>query len=104
MRHEPVQFENGFIHLDDIAIRFEQRYTCRQAIEERAPHFRFAGDVLFLPKGSVANWHVESYVKKVAFCRRVQPKVIGQALRAASFAKRLLTGRGAAAPAMSLGG
>ncbi|MBY0296570.1 MAG: cupin domain-containing protein [Methylobacterium sp.] len=69
------------------------------------PPRRFvAGDVLFLPKGSVANWHVESYVKKVAFCRRVQPKVIGQALRAASFAKRLLTGRGAAAPAMSLGG
>ncbi|WP_298964916.1 cupin domain-containing protein [uncultured Methylobacterium sp.] len=69
------------------------------------PPRRFvAGDVLFLPKGAVADWKVESYVRKVAFCRRVQPRIVGQALRVAGTAKRLLTGRGAAAPSPSLGG
>ncbi len=57
------------------------------------PPRRFvAGDVLFLPKGAVADWKVESYVRKVAFCRRVQPRIVGQALRVAGAAKRLLTG------------
>ncbi|ACL56796.1 cupin domain-containing protein [Methylobacterium nodulans] len=62
-----------------------------------------AGDVLFLPKGAVANWHVESYVKKVAFCLRPQPKLFGLAIRGAAFAKRMLGGRAAPAPTLSLG-
>ncbi|GJD49473.1 hypothetical protein OPKNFCMD_2204 [Methylobacterium crusticola] len=68
------------------------------------PARRFVpGDVLFLPKGAVAHWQVDNYVRKVAFCRRVQPRLVGHALRAASFARRLVTGRGLAAPAPSLG-
>ncbi|MFE1597995.1 cupin domain-containing protein [Methylobacterium sp. ID0610] len=63
-----------------------------------------AGDVLFLPKGSVAQWRVESYVKKLAFCHRTLPKPVGLAVRGAAFAKRLLTGRAAPTPAFSLGG
>ncbi len=31
------------------------------------------GDVLFLPRGAVCHWHVENYVRKVAFCRRTVP-------------------------------
>lgn len=38
------------------------------------------GDVVFFPAGSVATWEVESYIRKVAFCRKVLPAplVIGQ--------------------------
>lgn len=38
------------------------------------------GDVVFFPAGTVATWQVESYIRKVAFCRKVLPAplVFGQ--------------------------
>lgn len=48
------------------------------------------GDVLFLPRGAVCHWHVESYVKKVAFCRRTLPYSVGFVVRAFGRIKRLL--------------
>ncbi|MER2263700.1 cupin domain-containing protein [Methylobacterium oxalidis] len=50
-----------------------------------------AGDVLFLPQGAVCHWHVESYVRKVAFCRRVQPKAVTLAVRVLGRLKRTLS-------------
>ncbi|WP_336488029.1 cupin domain-containing protein [Methylobacterium nigriterrae] len=52
-----------------------------------------AGDVLFLPRGAVCHWHVETYVRKVAFCRRTQPKIVGFAMRAIGKIKRTLARR-----------
>lgn len=38
------------------------------------PPRRFGpGDVVFFPAGSVATWEVHSYIRKVAFCRKVVP-------------------------------
>lgn len=54
-----------------------------------APRQFAAGDVLFLPKGTVAHWHIDSFVKKVAFCRRTEPKAVSLGLRAARKAKRV---------------
>lgn len=51
-----------------------------------------AGDVLFIPNGAVCHWHVENYVKKVAFCRRTQPKFLALAFRAVSKLKRMIKG------------
>ena len=48
------------------------------------------GDVLFLPRGAVCHWHVESYVKKVAFCRRTLPYSVGFVVRAVGRIKRML--------------
>ena len=31
------------------------------------------GDVVFFPKGSVAQWHVESHVRKIAYCHKPLP-------------------------------
>lgn len=59
-----------------------------------------AGDVLFIPRGAVCHWHVESYVRKVAFCRKTQPKVVALALRAAGKAKRMLSRRSGAGSAL----
>jgi len=48
-----------------------------------SPPRRFGpGDVLFLPYGAVAHWHVEEYVRKIAFCRTTSPRVVSLGLRA----------------------
>ncbi|MGU3536578.1 cupin domain-containing protein [Methylobacterium sp. A54F] len=52
-----------------------------------------AGDVLFLPRGAVCHWHVETYVRKVAFCRRTLPWSFGFALRAFGRLQRTLLRR-----------
>lgn len=52
-----------------------------------------AGDVLFLPRGAVCDWHVPTYVRKVAFCRRTQPWIFGFVLRAAGRIQRTLMPR-----------
>jgi hypothetical protein len=39
------------------------------------------GDVIFFKDGAHARWHVESHVKKLAFCRKTQPVWLGFALR-----------------------
>ncbi len=57
-----------------------------------------AGDVLFLPRGAVCHWHVESYVRKVAFCRRTQPKVLAFAMRAAGRLSRMVRRNSRPAP------
>ncbi len=55
-----------------------------------SPPRRFGpGDVLFLPHGTVAHWHVEDYVRKVAFCRQTHPKLVTFGLKAARKMKKL---------------
>ena len=39
------------------------------------------GDVAFFPAGTHAVWHVETYVRKVAFCRKPLPTVVGIPMR-----------------------
>jgi uncharacterized cupin superfamily protein len=45
-------------------------------------------DVIFFPDGAHAKWHVESPVRKLAFCRRTPPVLLGFALRVFSKIKR----------------
>jgi hypothetical protein len=48
------------------------------------------GDVIFFKDGAHARWHVEGRVRKLAFCRKTQPVLLGFALRALSRIKRTL--------------
>jgi uncharacterized protein len=48
------------------------------------------GDVIFFRDGAHARWHVEGHVRKLAFCRKTQPVLVGFALRAFSKLKRML--------------
>jgi uncharacterized cupin superfamily protein len=48
------------------------------------------GDVIFFKDGAHARWHVEGRVRKLAFCRKTQPVLLGFALRAFSRIKRTL--------------
>jgi hypothetical protein len=60
------------------------------------------GDVVFFRNGAHAKWHVEGYVKKLAFCRLTQPAWFGLALRVAGKIKRILLPAGDAQPASLL--
>jgi uncharacterized cupin superfamily protein len=40
-----------------------------------------AGDIAFFPAGAVARWHVENYVRKLAFCQKPAPAILGVPLR-----------------------
>ncbi|MEH2611839.1 cupin domain-containing protein [Bradyrhizobium sp. AZCC 1693] len=46
------------------------------------------GDVIFFRSGAHAKWHVEGYVKKVAFFRQTNPLGLGLAVRAVNKLKR----------------
>jgi uncharacterized cupin superfamily protein len=62
-----------------------------------------AGDVVFFKDGAHARWHVEGHVKKLAFCRKTQPVVLGLALRALSKVKRMVMPAGKRQPASLMG-
>jgi uncharacterized protein len=48
------------------------------------------GDVIFFHGGAHAKWHVEGYVKKVAFLRQTNPVGFGFVIRAVNKLKRML--------------
>jgi uncharacterized cupin superfamily protein len=49
------------------------------------------GDVIFFRSGAHAKWHVEHYVKKVAFLRQTNPAGLGLAVRAINKLKRMIS-------------
>jgi len=46
-----------------------------------------AGDVAYFPGGSSAIWRIETYVKKIAFCRKPFPKPLAAAYRLRDFVR-----------------
>lgn len=62
------------------------------------------GDVIFFRDGAHAKWHVEGHVKKLAFCRKTQPLLLGFAARAINKLKRIFFPVGGARQAESLMG
>ena len=61
------------------------------------------GDVIFFKDGAHAKWHVEGRVRKLAFCRKTQPVLLGFALRVFSKIKRTLMPSGKRQPANLMG-
>jgi uncharacterized protein len=61
------------------------------------------GDVIFFKHGAHARWHIESRVRKLAFCRKTQPVWLGLALRVFLKIKKILA-PGAGRQAASLMG
>lgn len=48
------------------------------------------GDVVFFKNGAHARWHVEGRVRKLAFCRTTQPKLVGLVLRVLAKLQRMI--------------
>jgi hypothetical protein len=59
--------------------------------------------VILFKDGAHARWHVEGHVKKLAFCRKTQPVLLGLALRVLSRIKRTLLPAGRRQPASLVG-
>jgi uncharacterized cupin superfamily protein len=81
--------------------KFNWYYDCDETImilegsivleSEGMPPKRYGvGDVIFFREGAHAKWHVEGYVKKVAFCRQTNPFWLGFAIRAVNKLKLML--------------
>jgi uncharacterized cupin superfamily protein len=51
------------------------------------------GDVIHFRRGAHAKWHVEGYVKKIAFLRHTTPIGFGFAIRAANKLRSLTTSK-----------
>jgi uncharacterized protein len=51
-----------------------------------------AGDIVFFPAGAQAEWTVDKYIRKLAFCRTVLPSYVVSARNAARKVKRLIKG------------
>jgi hypothetical protein len=62
------------------------------------------GDVIFFKDGAHARWHVESHVKKFAFCRKTQPVWLGFALRVVLKLKKMFLPAGNRQPASLMAG
>ena len=62
------------------------------------------GDVIFFKDGAHARWHIESHVKKLAFCRKTQPVWLGFALRVVLKLKRMFLPAGNRQPASLMAG
>jgi uncharacterized protein len=54
------------------------------------------GDVVFFPAGSSAVWVVDSYVRKLAFCRKVLPAPVGALVKTLRSMRNAMRGTSAA--------
>jgi|ERR1700733_2301101 uncharacterized cupin superfamily protein len=61
-----------------------------------------AGDTVFFPAGSSAEWTVDNYVRKIAFCRTPIPGYLNAARQVARRLKRAMRGGSPAAEASGL--
>jgi uncharacterized cupin superfamily protein len=53
-----------------------------------------AGDIIFFPAGSQAEWTVDNYIRKLAFCRTPLPSFLVSARGVVRGFKRLMSGGG----------
>jgi uncharacterized cupin superfamily protein len=53
-----------------------------------------AGDTIFFPAGSQAEWTVDTYIRKLAFCRTPLPSYLASARDIGRKLKRLMNGGG----------
>ena len=80
---------NWYYDLDETAVILEGSILLES---EDVPLTRYGvGDVIFFRQGAHAKWHVEDYVKKIAFCRQTNPIGLGFVIRAVNKLKRMLS-------------
>jgi hypothetical protein len=65
---------NWFYSFDETLHILEGSVTLKYPTGEA--HHVVAGDVVFFPKGSQAEWTVEKYIRKLAFCRNALPSFL----------------------------
>jgi uncharacterized protein len=83
---------NWFYDIDETVFLLEGSVIIKDGSGGEARHLS-AGDTVFFPAGSKAEWTVERYVRKVAFLRTPLPRPVLIARRVYRSLKRLVGGR-----------
>jgi uncharacterized protein len=76
---------NWFYAMDETVYFLQGSVTLT---DQRGSRLVKAGESVFFPKGSSAEWNVDSYIKKVAFCRAPLPGALASARRNFARTKR----------------
>lgn len=92
---------NWYYTIDETVYLLEGSVLVRD--DDGNEHRVSAGEHIYFPAGTHAVWHIENYVRKVAFCRNPPPKSL---VMLRNFAKKILvaTGLRPAPPASAFGG
>jgi uncharacterized cupin superfamily protein len=92
---------NWFYDIDETVHIVEGSVTVSDG--QSPPKKLVAGDVAFFPVGTKAHWHVEEYVRKVAFCQRTLPKAMQRPINLIRQVRAMLRGRPATGGLMDAG-
>ena len=88
---------NWFYDIDETVHIIEGSVTVSDGVNP--PKTLKPGDVAFFPVGTKAHWHVENYVRKVAFCQRPLPKFTQGPIQMLRKVRAMMRG-GQAAPSL----
>lgn len=83
---------NWYYDIDETVVILEGSIVLES--EGMLPKRYGVGDVIVFHSGAHAKWHVEGYVRKVAFLRLNNPFLFGIAIRAVNKLKSLITRNG----------
>jgi uncharacterized protein len=89
---------NWFYAFDETLHILEGGFTLKDLLSGASRRV-VAGDIVYFPKGAQAEWTVEKYVRKLAFCRSALPSYLVAARNAARRVKGLMRGQTGRAPA-----
>jgi len=91
---------NWFYSFDETLHILEGGFTLKD-LQSGSTRRVVAGDIVYFPKGAQAEWTVEKYVRKLAFCRSALPGYLVSARNVARRVKGLMRGQGGRAAAGS---
>jgi uncharacterized protein len=89
---------NWFYSFDETLHILEGGFTLKDLLGGTARRV-IAGDVVYFPKGAQAEWTVEKYVRKLAFCRTALPSYLVSARNVARRVKGIVRGSSGGAAA-----
>ena len=90
MEYCPAGRFNWFYHFDETLHILEGEVTLK--FPTGASQRVVAGDTIFFPAGSSAEWTVDNYVRKLAFCRTPLPSYLTAARQLVRRIRRMVGG------------
>jgi uncharacterized cupin superfamily protein len=91
---------NWFYNFDETLHILEGEFTLKDLLSGTTRQV-VAGDIVYFPQGAQAEWTVQKYVRKLAFCRTALPGYLVSARNVARRVKRLIRGQSGQAAAGS---
>ena len=89
---------NWFYSFDETLYILEGGFTLKDLLVGNTRRV-IAGDVVYFPKGAQAEWTVDKYVRKLAFCRSALPAYLVSARNVARRMRGLMRGGAGREPA-----